>query len=212
MNQTTPQSEAPRRSGTPCPDEMQITERAWLAAYGDTVQKLQEFEQALLALLLSVREIDADDFRNLLEGDLGSTAGGVLARLRDKYPQVVAKVIVETFGFPSRNQDVLDYFRGAIDARNILVHYYFRTHHFEPGRAQQLVDELKGLCIVLFVAKTIAHSLQGQLSPGETHWRNQEIMQREIDHLRRKHARLHELANEGHKIGTILLSELKKQL
>ena len=83
---------------------MEITEIDWLARYGETIRKLQEFEQALLALLLTVRDEDWDplstgeDFRKLLAGDLGSTGGQVLGSLRRDHPQVVSTVIRNTFG------------------------------------------------------------------------------------------------------------------
>jgi hypothetical protein len=176
----------------------------WLAEHGETIRLAQEFEAALLGLLLTVRdyrnaESAAEDFPKLLAGDLKCSAGTVLERIFEDR-KLIKRLILETFGRVHEIKQVPNDFGAAIEARNILAHYYFRVHRFNPELAHLLVDDLQALRFVLVIGLKVAQSLQAQLSPEKIHWGNLEIMRREIEHLERKHTRAHELADQGRKM------------
>jgi hypothetical protein len=194
--------------------ESEITEADWLAKYAKTIRLVQEFEDLLLGLLVSVRDYRdaqkaAEEFQKPLSGDLRATARGFFARIFEDR-ELINRVVVETFGNEGEIERIPRGLDAAIEARNLLVHYYFRTHRFESRFAQHLVANLEALGILLAIGKQIAKALQKQLSPEGTHWKNREIMRTEIEHLWQKHRRTQELADEGREIQAALAGESAK--
>jgi hypothetical protein len=174
----------------------------------------QQFEQALLGLLLTVRHYRKakrayKDFERLLEGDLRQPAGRILRKLF-RNQRLIHDLVQETFG---RDEPQLErrVFERAVEARNILAHHYFRSRFFGKEKLPSLMAELQGLGILLLMGKRVAGSLMARLSMRqEAYGPAQLILTKESQHLWRKHQRAGLLAQAGRDISMILAMPLEK--
>lgn len=106
-----------------------------MAAYGETMLAVQQFEEAMVGLLGASAEIEAvntADIENLMER-LGET--------QERWEPLFSKPagwLARLLGYDDPADDV----RLAVDARNLLAHHYLRDHTqqlaYEDGRREML--------------------------------------------------------------------------
>jgi hypothetical protein len=178
------------------------TETDWLRSYAEAMRYAQRFEEALLSLLLTVRdyrgdaEVAARDFRALLAEDHRSPAGTVLQRLFEDRA-LMEKVVANGFGPGWTGDDVKQEVQLAVSARNNLAHYYFRSHTFSETTTGSLLRELEGLQLLLVIATKVCQALQWTMTPERTPDANPQVFSVRVMHLLDKHKELQSLALQG---------------
>ena len=178
------------------------TETDWLRSYAEAMRYAQGFEEALLSLLLTVRdyqeeaEVAAQDFRALLAEDLRSPAGAVLRRLFEDR-ELMEKVVANGFGPGWTGDEVKQEVQEAVWARNNLAHYYFKTHTFNDAAAESLLGQLEGLRLLLVIAMKTCQALQSTITPERTPDANPQVFSVRVMHMLAKHEELQSLALQG---------------